>query len=89
MPITPTRPLLLGHMLQQPVNGVVGIGALVDGLGILVIREWAAHDKLAFGLEASANVGAYVDVASARELGAAAKEGALRWCRQPHMACAA
>ena len=32
MPTIPTRPLLFGDVLQQPVDRVVGVGALVDVL---------------------------------------------------------
>ena len=55
--------MLSGHVLQQPLDGVVGVGALVDGLGILAIARLAQHDELPFGLEPAANVLQHEDVA--------------------------
>ncbi len=48
--------VVVGHVLEQPLDGVVGVGALVDRLGILAIARLAQHHELAFGLEAAANV---------------------------------
>ena len=48
--------VVAGHVLQQPGDGVVGVGAFVDGLGIVVIGERAHHDEFALALVAAANV---------------------------------
>ena len=75
MPTTPTRPLLPGHIFDQPVHGVVGVGALVDCARIVVIGERPHHHEFALALVAAANVFAHVDVAVARQLRALREEG--------------
>src|ERR1019366_9516108 len=67
-------PVIALYVFKQPIYGVVSISALVDCLTILMIGQCAAHDELAFALKTAANVLAHVDVAVARQLGAAAEE---------------
>ena len=74
MPTTPTRPLLPGTFLMQPGHGVVGVGALVDCFGVVVIGERPHHHKFALALVAAANVFAHVDVAVAGQFRALRKE---------------
>ena len=48
--------VVAGDVFEQPVDGVVGVGAFVYGLGIAMVGFGAAHHELAFALEAAANV---------------------------------
>ena len=68
MPSMPTRPLLSGHVLEQPVDGVVGVGAFVDGLGSFGSRGGRCITNLPFGLEAAADVLEDEDVALVGQL---------------------
>ena len=55
--------VVVGDVLEQPLDGVVGVGALVDRLRVLAIARLAQHHELALGLEAAANVLQHDDVA--------------------------
>ena len=76
MPTKPARPLLPATFFEQPGHGVVGVGAFVDGFGVVMIGQRAAHDELALALVAAANVLANIDVAVARQLRAGRKNEA-------------
>ena len=67
-------PVVPRHVLEQPGHGVVGVGALVDGFGVLVVGQSPAHDELTLALVPPANVLGHEDVALARQLRAAAGE---------------
>ena len=56
MPIMPTRPLWFGDVRQQPLDGVVGVGALVDVLRALGRIERPHLLELAFRQVAAARV---------------------------------
>jgi hypothetical protein len=55
--------VVVGDVLEQPFDGVGGVGALVDRLRILAIARLAQHHEPALGLEAPANVLQHDDVA--------------------------
>ena len=44
------------HVFQQPVDGVLGVGRLVDRFGVVLGAGRAGHDELPFGLVAAADV---------------------------------
>ncbi len=54
--------VVVRHVLQQPFDRVVGVGAFIDGLVVLRIARLPEHDELPFGLESPANVLADDDV---------------------------
>ncbi len=59
---------VIGDVPQQPVDGVAGVGGLVDiGLG-LVFDHGPVHHELAFGAVAPADIGLDEDVAACRQL---------------------
>ena len=63
MPQIPTRPLWFGHVLQQPLDGIVGIGAFVDVGGALRRVDMRTHlDEIAFGEVTAAHVLEHEDV---------------------------
>ena len=64
--------VVVRDILYEPVDRVVGIGALVDSLGILRIVNGAEHHEFAFGAIAPANVLEHKDVAIGVHLGVAA-----------------
>ena len=49
-------PVVVGDVLDEPVDGVPGVGGFVDAFGIGGIVRRASHDELAFGFEAAADV---------------------------------
>ncbi len=64
MPQMPTLPLLFGNVLQQKIDGVVGIGAIVHVLWRFFDVDVRAHlHKIAFRDIAAANVLVDEDVA--------------------------
>ena len=67
--------VVAGHVFEEPGDGVVCVGAFVDGGGIAVIGERAHHDEFALALVAAANVFADEDVTVAGQLGATHEEG--------------
>ena len=52
----PDPPVVAGHVLEQPRDGVPGVGALVDRLGVLPVARRTEHDELALGGEAAPDV---------------------------------
>jgi hypothetical protein len=48
--------VIVGDVLDQPVDRVISVCSLVDRFGVALITHPPLHDKLTFGLEASANV---------------------------------
>ena len=60
----PTLPLRLGNILHQPVDGVVGIGGVVDGRRVLRAVQRAVHDVVALGAVLAAHVLHHADVAA-------------------------
>ncbi len=48
--------VVVRHVLEQPVDRVVSVGAFVDGLGVAPVARRPAHDELPLGLEAAADV---------------------------------
>ena len=67
--------VVAGHIFKQPGDGVVGVGAFVDGFGIVMVGQGAHHHEFAFALEAAADVFADVDVAGAGEFRTVGEEG--------------
>ena len=55
--------VVTAHVLQQPVNGVVGVGALVERRSVALGARRALHDERAFGSELPADVLEDEDVA--------------------------
>ena len=62
----PTLPLDLGDVLHEPVDGVVGVGGLVDGGRVQRAADGAVHDVVALGAVLAADVLDDADVAAAR-----------------------
>jgi hypothetical protein len=56
------------NILKEPGDGVVGVGGLVDRLGVRVVDVGAAHDEFAIAFVAAADVAADVDVAFTGQL---------------------
>ena len=54
----------LGNVLDQPVDGVVGVGGFVDGGGVVRAVEGAVHDVVALGAVLAADVLHDADVAA-------------------------
>ncbi len=52
----PGAAVVIGDVLDQPVDGVPGVGGLVDAFGVVRLVGRAAHDECAFRLEPPANV---------------------------------
>ncbi len=48
--------VVVRNVLEQPVDGVVGVGALVDGLRVVRVAGPAQHHELAFGFVTPANI---------------------------------
>ena len=59
--------VMVGHVGQKPVDGVVGVGALVDGLRVALVARVAQHHKPALGAVAPANILKDEDVALRNE----------------------
>ena len=59
----PDAAVVAAHIVDHPFDGVVGVGAFVDALGVVPIARRALHHELAFGLEAAADVLKGEDVA--------------------------
>ena len=55
-------PVVPGNVLDQPIDRVIRVRALVNRLRFLPVAHRAVHQKLSFGTEASANVLEYEDV---------------------------
>ena len=70
--------VVVGDVLEQPIDGVPGVSAFVDGIGGMMIDHGATHDELTFTLVASADVFVDEDVTGAGELGPLAKERGAR-----------
>src|ERR1700722_190771 len=62
---------VVGNIFDEPGDGVVGVGAFVDQLGIFVVDHGAGHDESAFGFIAAANIFEDEDVAVFDEFGVA------------------
>ena len=60
--------IVVFDVFHEPVDGVVGVGGLVNGTGFGFVAERAGHDELAFGLVASADVLEDEEVAFAGEV---------------------
>ncbi len=54
----------LGNVLHQPVDGVVGVGRVVDRRRVLRTTQWTVHDVVPFGPVFPADVLDNADVAS-------------------------
>jgi hypothetical protein len=54
----------LRNVLHQPVDGVVGVGGVIDRRGILRPVQGAVHHVVAFGAVFAANVLHHADVAA-------------------------
>ncbi len=54
----------LGNVLHQPVDGVIGVGRMIDGGGIQRAVQRAIDDVVAFGAVFAANVLDDADVAA-------------------------
>ena len=82
VPNMPTRPLLLRHVLDHPVDRVVRVGTFVDRLWIARFAQRTQHHKLSFRLEAAANVLKGKDVAVGNQLlQNPAREERDKYCR--------
>src|SRR5262249_43632156 len=56
--------IVVGEILNEPVDGVVGIRAFIDVLGPVLLRQmWAYVHELAFGIVASTDILKDEDVA--------------------------
>ena len=66
--------VVASDVLDEPLDRVVGVGALVCCVPILVISERAHHHEVALALVSSANIFGDIDVAVARQLRALAEE---------------
>ncbi len=53
-----------GNILDQPVDGVVGVGRFVDRGGILRPVQWPVHHVIAFGAILAADVFDHADIAA-------------------------
>ncbi len=61
-------PVVVRHLLHEPIDGVVGVGALVDGLGILFVARHSRHHKGPLRLETPANVLKHEEISLVRQL---------------------
>ena len=73
----PDAPVVVRDVLDEPLDRVVRVGALVDRLRILLVAHLAEHHELPFGLVSPADVLVHEDVAVARQLGVRAAERRL------------
>ena len=60
----PTLPLRLGNILHQPVDGVVGVGGMIDRRRILRAVQRAVHHVVALRAVLAAHVLHHADVAA-------------------------
>ena len=60
--------VIVGGVLQQPLDGVIGVGAFVDGLWIALVSWGALHHEPAFRFEAAAQVLEDEDITVGNEL---------------------
>ena len=61
--------VVAGDVFEEPGDGVVSVGGLVDGARVVVIGEGAHHDKCALGFVTATDTFINEDVAAAGELG--------------------
>ncbi len=61
-------PVVAGHVLEQPSDGIVGVRGFVDRLRVAVLAGRALHDECAFGSEPAADVLKDEDVAVGHKL---------------------
>src|SRR5581483_1580397 len=61
-------PIVVGNILEQPLNGVVGVGALIRALGIGGRARRALHDECPLRFESAAQVLEDEDVAVGDQL---------------------
>ena len=78
--------VVVGNVLHQPVDRVVGIGGLVGGLGIVQIDPGGKVEH-SLRLEASAQILDDEDVAILREFFEARRASARAVCRERRKAC--
>src|SRR5258707_15109231 len=48
--------VVVGYVFQEPLDGVVSVGTLVDRTFVFGIARLPQHDELPFGLEPSSNI---------------------------------
>src|SRR5439155_17166429 len=60
--------VIVGGVLQQPLDGVIGVGAFVGGLWIALVSWGALHHEPAFRFEAAAQVLEDEDITVGNEL---------------------
>ena len=70
--------VVVRHVLQQPFDGVVGVGALVEAGGVARSAGRPLHHERAFGAELAADVLEHEDVAFVRQRLVVAHEAAVR-----------
>ena len=65
------------HVFEQPLDGVVCIGAFVDGFRVAPVAHLPLHHELALGMEASADVLEREDVSVGDQVRIARAQGLL------------
>src|SRR5580704_2384141 len=48
--------IVVRHIFNEPVDGVVGVRAFINALGVVWVMQRAKHDELSFGAITAANV---------------------------------
>ncbi len=56
--------VVVADVREEPGDGVVGVGALVDGMRVMMVGEGTHHDEGAFGFVTAADVFHHEDVAA-------------------------
>ena len=79
----PTLPLALRDVLHQPVDGVVGVGRVIDRRRIQRPVQRPVHDVVALGAVFAAHVLHHADVAALDDHFVAIVVAAQQECRSP------
>src|SRR5882762_8715268 len=67
----PDPAIVLWHVLQQPVNGVVSVAAFVNRLGVFLVARRTIHHELPLRSVTAANVLLHKDVTIVDQLAVA------------------
>src|SRR5208282_1994232 len=65
----PDAAVVAGNIFEQPLDRIVRVRALVNGLGVSAVPGRPQHHKFAAGIEASANVLNHENVAAGQHFG--------------------
>src|SRR5208282_4302363 len=65
----PHAAVVTGNIFEQPLDGIVGVGALVDRAGVRAVPGRPQHHKFAAGIEAATNVLNDKNVAAGQHFG--------------------